>query len=246
MCFILNYLEMSNKNRTVVILQPSYIPWLGHFDQILNSDLFVYFDTVQYTRRDWRNRNYIKNRQEKKQWLTIPVQTKNNYHSLIKDMAIFYETDWIKQHLALVKESYRISPFFEPIFDIFQNSLQKRYESLSDLTIDLNIRFTQYLGINSVEFLRSSELELPPYKNASEHLAFICEQLNATHYFTGASSANYLDHSYFEKCNITISYQNYQHPIYPQLGSDFISNLSILDLLFNVGKDSLKILKNES
>lgn len=227
----------------VVILQPTYIPWLGFFDQINKSNIFVFFDDVQYTRRDWRNRNYIKDKNESRRILTVPVKTKGKYYTKIKDIEIRDDT-WIKQHMSLIKESYRHSPFYNSLFPILEKIFYKNYQLLSNLDIDLTLEIVSYLGIDHVTFVQSSKLDIQ-FEDPTMRIIKICKKLHATHYLTGNSAKNYLRENEFKKNNILLEYQNYIHPKYIQQGNIFIPNLSIIDLIFNEGKKSLQILANK-
>lgn len=210
---------------------------------MMNADVFVYFDNVQYTRRDWRNRNYIINKSGDKQLLSIPIHSKGNYIQEIKDVKIHYQQNkWIKQHLWLIKETYRKTPYFEDIFFLLSKYLNKNYAHLSNLCIDLNIAFAEYLSLDC-QIIKSSELSYDSsFNNASEHLLNICKALNATDYLSGPASKAYLDVLIFNENDISVKFHEYTHPIYDQNSATFISFLSIVDLLFRYGKKSKDIL----
>ncbi len=230
---------MANK---VVILQPSYIPWLGHFNMMMNVDTFVYFDNVQYTRRDWRNRNYFLNLKGEKKLLTIPIQSKGNYKQLINEISINYQQNkWIKQHLWLIKESYRKEKYFEEVFLLLSNCLKSEFGNLSALNVEICQSIADYLEIKT-KILKSSNLQYEPYSNATEHLVNICKSLNASHYLSGPASKAYMNETSFKENNIELVYHNYNHPIYKQNNSNFIPYLSILDVLFRYGKASKEII----
>ncbi|EKD63224.1 MAG: hypothetical protein ACD_51C00316G0019 [uncultured bacterium] len=228
----------------VTILQPSYIPWIGYFDQINKSDVFVFFDDVQYTRRDWRNRNRIKTTKGEEKYLTVPVEAKGNYDALIKDIKIHYDNKcWEKSHLGLIKENYRSAEFFPEVFPILERHLLEKYEYLSDLNCELTRELSEYLGIKHVQFVKSSGLGITNYNDSTEHLVNICKKFNATSYLTGDSAKSYMNEEMFKKENIELKYHGYKHPEYNQLHGKFLPYLSIIDLLFNCGKKSLSILK---
>lgn len=232
--------------RTVVILQPSYLPWLGYFEQITKSDVFVFFDDVQYTRSDWRNRNRIKITPSASRYLTIPIKKTGNYQDhIIKNVKIHYQTDWITSHLSIIRYNYKKTSYFAEFYPKIQNLLQKKYSLLADLCIDITKVISAYLGISHVQFTRSSELKIGPYNNSTDRLIEICRHFQATDYFSGASAKDYLQKEKFENANIKLNFQDYQHPVYHQIGEQFLPYMSIIDLIFNEGPRSLSILSNK-
>lgn len=245
--------------KKIVLLQPSYIPWLGYFDQIHQADLFVFYDDTQYTRRDWRNRNKIKNSNSQEQLLTIPVETKGRYHAKINEIPIKENTPWREEHLKAIKFNYAKAPFFKDYFPKIEQIISppnqqvhpaKRGQpanqpgpSLSTYNIETTKALANLLGITNTEFTTSSELNLT-YESPNQYIIEICKKLNATHYLTGEKAQNYLDESLFTKHSITLEYQRYKHPEYSQQWGDFIPYLSIVDLILNEGPKSLQILSN--
>lgn len=228
----------------IVILQPSYLPWLGYFDQISKADYFVFLDDVLYTKNDWRNRNRIKT-PTGPIWLTLPVDIKNriSQNLLIKDVKI-RSHKIILSHLKSIEFAYKKSAFFNEIFQLLEKSLKDSYDFLSDLNIDTILAICNYLKITKTKFLKSSDLKIM-YNSPSDRLVKICQNLNATNYLTGQGAKDYLDKSSFEKEKIEVEFQDYKHPVYTQLWGEFIPYLSIIDLLFNKGKESLDILVNK-
>ena len=227
--------------KRVVILQPSYLPWIGYFDQINKADVFIFFDDVQFTRRDWRNRNRIKMQSGQADFITIPVQSKGNYLANIDQIHIDNQQEWAKKHLMMFLHNYKRAPFFSPVQERLQSVLTKRYELLADLTIDLIKNIAEYVGIANTTFLTSSKIPVS-YQDSTDHLIQLCKAVGATHYLTGDSAKNYLDENRFTYNNLILEYQNYVHPVYPQLWGQFLSHLSIVDLLFNVGHHALDVI----
>jgi len=231
--------------KRVVILQPSYLPWLGYFDQINKADIFVFLDDVQYSKGDWRNRNKIKVVNDEWVYLTAPILTTGFFLSRINQVKIDYKSNWTRKHLSTFSWNYRKAYFFPEVFTILQEILLKKIEFLSDLNIELILKFSEYLSIKNCKFLKSSQLNIGSYKNSTERLIKICKLLEATHYLSGGAAKEYLNENLFIENNIVLEYQNYEHPIYKQLGDNFIPYLSVVDLLFNEGKKSLEILTNK-
>ena len=223
----------------VVILQPSYIPWRGYFDQIRRADLFVFYDDVQYDRRGWRNRNQIKTAQGK-QWLTVPVHTKGvRREVLIKDVRINWSTPWAKTHLKALTFAYNKSPYFRDYLPLLEFFYSRHDECLADLTIETTILLSRELGIASTRFLRSSEVS-GITGSKTERLIQILKAVGAKHYVSGPSARDYIEQQKFEEAGITLEYMEYNYPKYPQLHPPFDPYVSILDLLFMTGKDASK------
>lgn len=227
----------------IAILQPSYIPWLGYFDQINRVDTFIFYDDVLYTKNDWRNRNKIKTANGTA-WLTIPVSIKNRLKNylLIKDVALV-DTNTLKKHLKTIELNYKKSPFFKEFYAAITPLFNAPYQLLADLNISIVKAISEFIGIKKVNFLRSSDLNIVN-ENPTDRLINICKKLKATHYLTGNSAKNYLGEKIFAENGIILEYQEYKHPNYKQLWGNFVPYLSVIDLIFNEGLDSLKILSN--
>lgn len=223
----------------VVILQPSYIPWRGYFDQIRRADLFIFYDDVQYDKHGWRNRNQIKTAQGK-QWLTIPVHSKGVTEGIaIKDVRIDWSKPWAKNHLKALMFAYTKSPYFKDYLPLLESFYNRRDECLADFTIETTILLSRELGITTTRFLRSSELpNIDGIK--TDRLIQILKQVSAKHYISGPSARDYIEPEKFEEAGITLEYVEYNYPEYPQLYPPFDSYVSILDLLFMTGKDAIK------
>lgn len=224
----------------VAISQSNYIPWKGYFDQIGLVDQFVIYDCVQYTRRDWRNRNKIKTSNGLK-WLTVPVMSKGNYHSRVRDIKIKGK-DWKKVHFKSLENSYSKCEYFHEINRILEPIyLNKEHESLSSLNTDIINIICIYLNINT-KISHSNEFKTSNDKN--QRLIDICLNLEANTYLSGPAAKSYIDSELFRENDIKIEYMNYEnYPEYSQKWGDFKHEVSILDLLFNCGKNSRKYMK---
>ncbi len=225
----------------VVILQPSYIPWRGYFDQIRRADLFVFYDDVQYDKHGWRNRNQIKTAQGK-QWLTIPVHSKGVTEGVpIKDVRIDWSRPWPKNHLKALTFAYQKAPHFKEYLPLLQAFYDRRDECLSDFTIETSILLSGELGIASTRFLRSSELPgITGVKTG--RLIQILKHIGATHYISGPAARDYIEQEQFNEAGITLEYMDYNYPEYPQLYPPFDSYVTILDLLFMTGRNAINYL----
>ena len=225
-------------SRCVGILQPSYLPWLGFFEQLQQVDLFVYYDDVQFEKGSWRNRNRIKG-PTGPQWLTVPVLIKGQNFPLIRDVRINQAEKWGKKHLKSIEQNYRKAPYFEAYGPKLFAVIEKGHEFLMDLNLELLSLLAEGLGITTPTVL-ASELGITGKK--SERLLEILISLGATTFYEGASGKNYIDAALFADNNINLVYQEYVHPVYTQLHGAFIPYLSIIDLVFNHGPASLEIL----
>jgi hypothetical protein len=228
-----------------VILQPSYIPWRGYFHQILKSDIFVFYDDVQYDKRGWRNRNKIKTGQGTT-WLTIPVHSKGVQldHTPINQIQIDWEQPWHQSHLKSLKFNYAKAPFFNEYIDLIAGHYNQTPTLLVDFIIPLTIDLARTIGISSTKFVRSSELQVTGTK--TDRLIEILTRLGADHYISGPSANAYIEEEKFRDHGITLEYMNYDYPEYPQLYPPFDPRVSILDLLFMVGPDVQKYFNSKN
>ena len=222
----------------VVILQPSYIPWRGYFDQIRHADLFIFYDDVQYDKHGWRNRNQIKTSQGK-QWITIPVHSKRVTAGIpIKDIRIDWSKPWPKKHLNALTFAYTKAPFFAAYQPWLESIYNRQDEFLADFTIDTTVDLARMLGITSTKFMRSSEIPgIDGQKTA--RLIQLLQRVGAKHYLSGPSARDYIEGDKFEEAGITLEYIQYDYPEYPQLHPPYDPFVTILDLLFMVGEEAL-------
>lgn len=223
----------------VVILQPSYIPWRGYFDQIRRADLFIFYDDIQYDKHGWRNRNQIKTHQGK-QWLTIPVNSKGVTSGIpIKDVRIDWSKPWSKSHLKSLTISYAKSPYFKSYLPLLESMFERKDELLADFTIETSILLARELGFSSTRFMRSSELANVEGQK-TDRVINVLKQVGATHYLCGPSASSYMEPDKFSAAGITFEYIKYDYPEYPQLHPPYDPFVSILDLLFMTGTDAVK------
>ncbi len=224
------------------ILQPGYLPWLGFFEQLHKSDIFIIYDDVQYDKNSWRNRNRIKTAAGAI-WLTVPALVKFMGKPLINEIKIDNRSNWRKKHLSSLKLNYAKAPFFRQYINIFEEVYSREWEQLIDIDLCLIVKLAGSLGIDTKKIRRSSELK--PQGDRNGRLISLCKMLEADIFYEGASGKNYIEEPRFEKEGIKVIFQDYKHPVYSQLYGGFIPYLSVVDLLFNCGPDSLKILTNQ-
>ena len=226
------------ESRTVVVLQPGYLPWLGYFAQLHRSDVFVLYDDVQFDRESWRNRNRIKSAQGV-HWLTVPVLTKGQNWPTNREIRINNKVNWRKKHLLSIRQSYAGAPYFSDYAGMFDEIYSREWELLLDLNLALLNALNDALRLKR-EIRLSSDLGIGGKR--VERLVAICRSLGATMFYEGAAGRDYIDESQFSKAGIKLEYQDYRHPVYPQLHGEFVPYLSVVDLLFNCGPKSLEIL----
>ena len=226
--------------KKVAILQSNYIPWRGYFDLISLVDEFVIYDEMQYTRRDWRNRNKVKT-QNGPLWLTVPVEVKGKYFQKIRQTKI-NGTSWKENHWKTLKSNYIKAPFFNDLADELEKIyLTEDFIYLSKLNRRLIDLICNYLEINTL--IRDS-FEFSLSNDKTHRLVNICKETGAQEYISGPSAKDYIDKEIFEKNNIKLSYADYSGYLdYKQLWGGFENKLSILDLIFNCGKSSSKYMK---
>jgi arginyl-tRNA synthetase len=222
----------------VSIHQPQYLPWLGYFDKIERSDVFVFLDNVQFKKNEWQNRNKIKTDQQW-QWLTVPVIHK--FGQKIDEVEINNTVRWGKKHLTALMTHYSKAPFFKEHIAFFEQTYAQEWKILSDLNMHLIQYLAKALGISNTEFFISSEYI--SREEPTERLVDLCKHAGGDVYLSGKDGAKYLNLDEFEKEGIQVIFQDYNHPQYAQLYGNFEPYMSVIDLLFNCGPESLSILK---
>ncbi|MFA6920210.1 MAG: WbqC family protein [Gallionella sp.] len=226
--------------KKIAILQSNYIPWKGYFDMIAAVDEFIIYDDMQYTRRDWRNRNQIKTSQGV-QWLTVPVRVKGKYDQTIRETEID-GTGWAEAHWKSIAQNYRKAPYFDEIAAIFEPFyLRRQFTSLSVLNRELIEAVCTYLGITT-RITNSWDYQL--IEGKTERLADLCAQAGGTEYISGPAAKDYIEENFFTERGIKLNWFGYTgYPEYPQLWGEFTHGVTILDLLFNCGKDAPDFMK---
>ena len=228
-------------HKRVAVTQSNYVPWKGYFDMVNLVDEFVVYDSVQYTRRDWRNRNRIKTPQGSR-WLTIPVEAKGNYLQRIAETRVS-DPHWARRHWRTVSHNYARAPFF----DEHRVWLEELYLGCNDVLLSaINERFLRgicnLLGITTPIF-RSPDAE--PGGERTERLVQLCERASATEYVSGPAARSYLDEDRFARAGIAVTYLDYSgYPEYPQLFPPFEHEVSLLDLILNTGPDAPRYMKS--
>ncbi|TYL40084.1 hypothetical protein CV102_00440 [Natronococcus pandeyae] len=219
----------AGRDRTVAIHQPNYLPWFGYFQKIHRSDVFVLLDDVEYSSDSWINRNKIKT-PDGWTWLTVPVHGSNES---IADVEIAGDR-WADKHRKSLQASYGGAAHYDEFAEFFAETYARSWESLCELNVHLIQELSERIGLEC-EFVRASTLDVDATK--SERIVRLCEAVDADRYFSGEGARSYNDHDRFEAADIALEYQSIEHPRYEQRFDDFVPNLSIVDVLMNVGAE---------
>jgi len=224
-------------------MQPTYLPWMGYFDLIDQSNVFIFHDNIQFEKQSWQQRNLIKTSQGK-QWLTVPVyQTCNQRIAEVRIVERDTIADWRRKHWKSLITSYHKAPFWSTYGPSLEMVYRRKWEKLSELNIHLIHLFCEWLGLNP-EFVCASELPSLPSEKVERLLTF-CKMFQADIYLSPAGSRAYLEgDEAFQKDGISLTFQHYEHPKYSQLYEEFIPQLSVVDLLMNTGPEALAVIRS--
>jgi len=218
--------------------QPVYLPWLGLFHKIALADMFISFNQVQYQPEDWNKRNRIKTK-DKPIWLSVPVPRKGYLQKTISEVAIDTNRAWARKHLNAIRLNYARAPYFSRYIDFFEDMYGREWETLVDLNETM---LRGFLDILEIKTPVHSAGEWDFQGSKSDLVLDMCCQVGAKSFIFGALGRDYADIPSFARENIDVYFQEYNHPAYPQIHGDFVSHLSIVDLIFNAGDSSLDIL----
>ena len=221
--------------KKIAILQSNYIPWKGVFDMMNKVDTFVFFEDVDFTKRDWRTRNKIKT-SEGEVWLTIPVK-KAPRGTKICEIEISQDENWQEKHYKTITQYYKKAKYFEDYkWLLGKIYLEKKWANLSEFNIFTNILIARELGIKT-EFVNSKDLHTTGTKD--DKLIEIVKVLKGNYYLSGPAAKDYIVNEKFEKNGIKLAYIKYDYPEYSQINGGFNHFVTILDVLFNVGKEAV-------
>jgi len=227
-------------SKRVAIVQSNYIPWKGYFDLINSVDEFILFDDMQYTRRDWRNRNKIKT-SAGAIWLTIPVQVKGKYFQAIKETSVS-EPGWNEVHLKTLCAQYARASHFQT----YRPWLEDTYHAAtSGLLSEINRHFlSRICDLLGIKTRMTTSMEYRIVEGKTERLVDLCRQADATHYVSGPAARDYIDPLLFEAAGINLSFYDYgEYPIYDQVHPPFDHFVSVLDLILNHGPDATRYMR---
>lgn len=224
--------------KTACIHQPNYLPWLGYFSKISQSDVFILFDSAQYPKNTVANRNKIRTK-DGWAYLTIPIEKKYAFKPFT-EVKLPEDDRWKRKHWASITANYSRAKHFNEYKNDFEKLLFAEYPSLAELNLSL-IRFIMHALEIKTEIVRSSTLILDLEKRKTEALLEMLEKVGATEYLSGkGASADYLEKEKFTK--ISLKWHEYTCPEYQQVFSEFESGMAAIDALFNLGKETKKLL----
>lgn len=222
-----------------VILQPTYLPWIGYFGLIDLADVFVFYDDVQFVMRSWQRRNRILMRNKGPIWLSVPVKVE--FGQNINEVMINTDIAWRDKHWTTIMHAYSRAPFFLEYASALEEIYTNEWKNLADLNITLIGKLSQILGIRDTRFLRSSELDVKGKK--TDRLLNVLKKIGADEYVSGPAARSYIETDKFREQNIALYWHEFSHPTYPQLSGDFVPHLSVIDLMCNVGEKSLEVIR---
>jgi hypothetical protein len=220
----------------VSIHQPAYLPWLGYFDRIAKSDLFVCLDNVQFERNSFTNRNRIKTARGPT-WLTVPVRLDGHFETTIADIEIDEMQNWRRKHLRSIEQNYSRTPNFDRKFEHLVTLYQDKTNRLADLCLNQLRFWLMELGV-STPVVRASEL--PASGRKSELVLELCQNAGATTYLSGPLGRGYLEEDEFSKAGIAVKYHKFVHPTYPQLYGDFLPAMGVVDYWMNCDEPNVR------
>lgn len=233
-------------------LQPGYLPWLGFFDQADRADVFVLYDDLPFDRRSWRQRNRIKT-PHGPAWLSVPIAHRHGgapEPPTILEAPIAASVPWRRHHRESLRHCYRHAPYFDDHAPFFEDTYRRPWTRLGDLTLHVIDHLVSVLGITST-IVRSSALGLERAFRArgfqadrrTERIAFVVRELGGRRFLEGAAGRDYIQEDLLERSGVGVVYQDYRHPTYPQRFGPFVPYLSVVDLLFNCGPESLAVIR---
>lgn len=237
----IGHVKLIRKVITALITQSNYIPWKGYFDNLNRADVFVVYDDMQYTKRDWRNRNQIKTKEGLK-WLTIPVHTKGKYYQKINETVIA-QSNWNINHIKQIRHAYRNAQFYKEYFPWIESLyLSATHEYLTDINMHFINAINEKFDITS-KIIDSREFNLKTDK--TQRLIDICFRLRADKYITGVKAKSYINEELFEEAGIKIIYADYAgYKMYKQIYPPFIHKVCIWDVILNCGKTTMQYIQS--
>ena len=222
-------------NKTVAIHQPNFFPWLGYFAKIASSDVFIFFDDVQFPKTGgvWSNRVKLMISGEAR-WVTAAID--RNYHGTrtILEMNFLSDISWREKSLKSIESNYSRHPFYNETMDTVAPLLLNPDANIAEYNIQAITAIVHRLGLDTDKLKRSSTLSHEGSSN--ELLCSLTQLVGGDTYICGGGAEGYQDEAVFNKCGVTLSHQSFVHPVYPQRGhKDFVAGLSIIDAVMNLG-----------
>ena len=221
------------------IHQPNFFPWLGYFEKIVRSDVFIFLDDVQFPKTGgvWTNRVKLRVAGEPK-WLTASINRQYHGTRKINEVTFVEGSPWRSKMIKTLQAQYSKHPFYEQTMDILSPLLMNPEPNISEYNIHAVTELALAIGLDSAKFCRSSDY--PTGESATRRLCSLTRAVAADTYLCGGGADGYQEDQIFKSCGLSLRYQNYSHPCYPQYGyQDFVSGLSIIDAAMNLGLGAL-------
>jgi hypothetical protein len=229
---------MPTKLLTVCIHQPDFAPYLGFFHRLLLSDHFVLLDDAQFIKGGWQNRDRIKGKNGPV-WLTLSINKR--FPQRINEVILSDNPQWVENNLNLLRDCYRHSRCFDEVFPRIEAIYRDKYRRMVDFNVATLELALAYFEI-TIPITYASQYAIEAKSNA--RLITLIQLVGGDNYLTGMGSRDYLEKTLFEEAGITVQWQQFKHPVYPQINGAFEPMLSCLDVLFNCGRDSASILRS--
>ena len=220
--------------------QPNYVPWPGYFHKLAHCDVFVHLDAVQYPRgQSFAARNRIK-APNGPTYLTVPVSVPKGQEGKASYLEVeLADERWRDKHLKTVEQSYKRAPHFDEVFDLYRGPVESA-PTLVELNVGLIDAVAGYLEIETRRVRLSETLEA--FGEKTELIVGLCEALGADAYLSGSGGGReYTEEQLLAEHGIELRFDEYEYPEHPQLWDSFEPNLSVLDVLFNCGRESRKL-----
>lgn len=224
----------------VVCHQPDFVPYLGFFDRLLDADVFVLLDDVQFLRRGWHHRDRIKTRAGS-EWLTLAVEKCPRDTPIAEVRLAANRAEWVPGLLNLLVENYRQAPYFEAVFPRIGELLERPWQRLTDINLAFLDLAYEFFGLRP-NVVMASEIGVDSTSN--QRLIDLVHAVGGDSYITGTGALDYLDFNLWERAGIDLRVQSFQHPVYPQLHGAFEPMMSCLDLFFNCGRQAGEVLRS--
>lgn len=223
----------------IAIHQPNYLPWIGYFDKLDQVDKFVILDTATHSKSGYINRTKIKTPQGS-HVLTVPLKNKE---IPINELKIQNNAKWYVSHWKAIEANYKKCPYWSTYKDGFEKIYQSSWENIAPLNIALIRHITSLLAIKT-QIILESDLQMD-FGSKNARNVNIVSHLGGDVYLSGIGARVYNDESAFNDHDIKLIYQDFQHPVYPQRWGNFEPNLSIIDMLFNCGPETMEIIRKQ-
>lgn len=222
---------------TISIHQPNYIPWSGYFHKIARSDVFIILDNVQYVKGGVANRNIIKSKTGIEVPLSVSVKLSKGSFAHYNEMEIDYSSKWNHKHINQIRDAYIKAPYFNTIFPLIEQILKTKFATIAQLNTKIILLFLELLKIKTTIYI-CSQLNIDFGIN-NERNVNICKHFNASKYLSGNGAKAYNIEASYNDNNIKLLYSKYKSVPYQQINGAFISNLSILDMFFNLSTSEI-------